>query len=79
MPGRPDSCLGSIVHTQFVENVNDMAFDRMWTDGEDVGYFDIGGAFSDKAKHLNLPISKIRLNFSLIVSMKRPLSLLKIT
>ena len=32
--GRPDSRLGSIVHTKFVENVNYMTFDCMRTDGK---------------------------------------------
>jgi len=79
MAGRPNSRLGSIIHTKFVENVNDMTFDCMRTDGKDIGYFVIGGSFSYKAKHLNLTICKICLNFNLIIFMKNLLFLLKIT
>jgi hypothetical protein len=62
---RPNSRLGSIVHTKFVENVNHMTFDGVRTDGKDVGYFSIGGALCDEAKNFYLPSRKVCLNFVL--------------
>ena len=67
MASCPDSRLGSVVNTKLVENMNDMTFDGMRTDGKTIGYFDVGGSFGHKPKYLNLTACKICLNFNWIV------------
>ncbi|GLI34188.1 hypothetical protein DAMNIGENAA_16210 [Desulforhabdus amnigena] len=51
----PDGCLGPIIDTQFIENMNHVAFYRMWANVKGLGDFHIRGPFGHKAKHIKLP------------------------
>ena len=56
--GRPDGCLGAVVYAQFVENMNDMAFDSMGADVEDACDIVVAGAFRQNAENLQFPRRK---------------------
>jgi len=56
--GRPDGCLGAVVYAQFVENMNDMAFDSMGADVEHACDIVVAGAFSQNAEKFQFPRRK---------------------
>lgn len=43
--GGEDGSLGSVVDTEFIEDMNDMAFNGVGTDGEMLGNFVVGIPF----------------------------------
>ena len=65
--GSPHRRLGAIIDSQFVEDMNYMAFDGVRTDEKALGDFNIGGAFSYQAKHLNLTVRKVGLDLNLAI------------
>ena len=70
--GCPDRCLGSIVHTQLVKDMDDVTFYGVRTDGQGFRDFSIGGAFRHQPEYFYLAACEIGLNAGIVFHRGNP-------